>query len=156
MLEIQKNNPLHGVKLETLLTELVDHYGWEILAAEMNLNCFKSNPSIKSSLKFLRGTPWAREKVEGFYLYKYKRLPRPDDAQAELPPRDRTIPLDQKPRSPAALAAKERSEKKPIKSAGGNIWKSTQPASKKTDREKPPAVKAGKDIWGSRGKKGDN
>lgn len=97
MTEQQRNNPLHGVKLEALLTELVEHYGWEPLADAMNLNCFKSNPSIKSSLKFLRKTPWAREKVEGFYLYKFKRLPRPDDEQYALPPRDRTIPLEQQP-----------------------------------------------------------
>lgn len=104
-IEVQKNNPLHGVKLEVLLTELVDHYSWEDLADAMNLNCFKSNPSIKSSLKFLRKTPWAREKVEGFYLYKFKRLPRADDEQYELPPRDRTIPLDQQPGSPAEIIA---------------------------------------------------
>ena len=104
MLEVQKNNPLHGLKLEILLTELVDHYGWETLAGALNLNCFKSNPSIPSSLKFLRKTEWAREKVEGFYLYKFKRLPKPDDEQYELPPRDRTIPLSQKPRSPADIS----------------------------------------------------
>jgi len=106
-IEIQKNNPLHGIKLEALLTELLEHYSWEELANAMNLNCFKSNPSIKSSLKFLRKTPWAREKVEGFYLYKLKRLPRPDDEQYELPPRDRTIPLDQQPGSPAKIVAKK-------------------------------------------------
>lgn len=107
MTEVQKNNPLHGIKLEVLLNELVDHYGWEILAEDMNLNCFKSNPSIKSSLKFLRKTPWAREKVEGFYLYKFKRLPRPEDEQYALSPRDRTIPLSQQPRSPAVMSAKQ-------------------------------------------------
>ncbi|NHN39048.1 DUF2132 domain-containing protein [Pseudomaricurvus alcaniphilus] len=105
MTEEQRNNPLHGVKLEALLTELVEHYGWEALASALNLNCFKSNPSIKSSLKFLRKTLWAREKVEAFYLYKYKRLPKPDDTQYALPPRDRTVPLDQKPRSPAPITA---------------------------------------------------
>lgn len=107
MIELQKNNPLHGVKLEVLLTELVEHYGWEILAQAININCFKSNPSIKSSLKFLRRTEWAREKVESFYLYKYKRLPKPDDDQYELPPRDRAIPLNQKPRSPALIVPVE-------------------------------------------------
>lgn len=107
MIEEQKNNPLHGVKLEALLTELVDHYGWELLAQAININCFKSNPSIKSSLKFLRRTDWAREKVEGFYLYKYKRLPKPDDEQYELPPRDRMVPLNQKPRAPAVIDLKE-------------------------------------------------
>jgi uncharacterized protein (DUF2132 family) len=108
MIEEQKNNPLHGVKLEALLTDLVDHYGWEVLASEININCFKSNPSIKSSLKFLRRTEWAREKVEGFYLYKFKRLPKPDDVQYELPPRDRIVPLDQKPRSPAEIKPRDR------------------------------------------------
>ncbi len=99
----QENNPLHGVKLEIVLTELVDHYGWDILAAALNLNCFKNNPSIKASLKFLRKTQWAQEKLEGFYLYKFKRLPKPDDTQYELAPRDRIIPQEHKPRSPAVL-----------------------------------------------------
>lgn len=99
-LEVQRNNPLHGVKLEVLLTELVEHYGWDVLADTLKMNCFKSNPSVKSSLKFLRKTDWAREKVEGFYLYKYKALPRPDDEQYALPPRDRTIPMEQQPSSP--------------------------------------------------------
>lgn len=64
----QPNNPLHGVKLVTILEELVNRYGWENLANRININCFKSNPSIKSSLKFLRRTPWARNKVEQLYL----------------------------------------------------------------------------------------
>ena len=60
----QINNPLHGITLEKVVTGLVDYYGWEALSREIDINCFKSNPSIKSSLKFLRKTPWAREKVE--------------------------------------------------------------------------------------------
>lgn len=64
----QPNNPLHGVKLVTILESLVAHYGWERLARKIDINCFKSNPSIKSSLKFLRQTPWARDKVEQLYL----------------------------------------------------------------------------------------
>lgn len=64
----QANNPLHGITLEQLLIELIDHYGWEELASHININCFKSDPSIKSSLKFLRKTPWAREKVESLFL----------------------------------------------------------------------------------------
>ncbi len=64
----QPNNPLHGVKLATIMEKLVDHYGWDGLADRININCFKSDPSIKSSLKFLRRTPWAREKVERLYL----------------------------------------------------------------------------------------
>jgi len=64
----QPNNPLHGIKLATILESLVEHYGWEELALNININCFKKNPTIKSSLKFLRRTPWAREKVERLYL----------------------------------------------------------------------------------------
>jgi len=64
----QPNNPLHGVKLATILETLVEQLGWEKLAAKININCFKKDPSIKSSLKFLRRTPWARDKVEQLYL----------------------------------------------------------------------------------------
>ena len=71
----QKNNPLHGLTLERIVTQLVDAYGWEELGQHVNINCFTINPSIQSSLKFLRKTPWAREKVESFYLYsKRKKL----------------------------------------------------------------------------------
>jgi len=64
----QPNNPLHGITLEKVVTQLVDEYGWDELAQRININCFKSNPSIKSSLKFLRRTPWAREKVERLFI----------------------------------------------------------------------------------------
>jgi len=64
----QPNNPLHGVKLVNILDYLVEEYGWEGLARRVKINCFISNPSVKSSLKFLRKTPWAREKVEQLYL----------------------------------------------------------------------------------------
>lgn len=64
----QPNNPLHGVKLVDIVETLVDHYGWEQLAFQININCFKNNPTVKSSLKFLRRTPWARAKVEALYL----------------------------------------------------------------------------------------
>ena len=59
---------LHGITLESLLTRLVEHYGWDGLAKRIDINCFASDPSIKSSLKFLRKTPWARTKVEELYL----------------------------------------------------------------------------------------
>lgn len=62
------NNPLHGITLESLLTELVDHLGWEELGRRIPIRCFNSDPSIKSSLTFLRRTPWARAKVESLYL----------------------------------------------------------------------------------------
>ena len=65
----QANNPLHGLKLATIVESLVEYYGWEELSEEININCFKNDPSINSSLKFLRKTPWAREKVESLYLY---------------------------------------------------------------------------------------
>lgn len=64
----QHNNPLHGVKLADILTALVAHYGWAELAKRIPINCFSSDPSIKSSLTFLRRTPWARDKVEALYL----------------------------------------------------------------------------------------
>jgi len=64
----QPNNPLHGVTLEMILTFLVQAYGWEKLNDQIRINCFFENPSIKSSLKFLRKTPWARKKVEDLYL----------------------------------------------------------------------------------------
>ena len=64
----QKNNPLHGVKLAEILEALVTEYGWEELGYRIDIRCFNYDPSIKPSLKFLRRTPWAREKVERLYL----------------------------------------------------------------------------------------
>lgn len=68
MSETQVNNPLHGVTLEKVVTELAARYGWEELAIRIDINCFKSDPSVKSSLKFLRKTPWARAKVEALFM----------------------------------------------------------------------------------------
>lgn len=68
MSEPRSNNALHGVTLEMMLTRLVECYGWEELGSMINIKCFTHEPSIKSSLKFLRRTPWAREKVERLYL----------------------------------------------------------------------------------------
>ncbi|QDH78915.1 DUF2132 domain-containing protein [Echinicola soli] len=72
-MEEQPNNPMHGVKLEQIVTVLVKYYGWENLADRVPINCFISNPSIKSSLKFLRRTPWARAKVEALYMDLLKK-----------------------------------------------------------------------------------
>jgi uncharacterized protein (DUF2132 family) len=69
----QPNNPLHGVTLEQIVTKLVDHYGWDGLAERIDINCFKSDPSIKSSLTFLRKTQWARDKVESLYITTFKK-----------------------------------------------------------------------------------
>ena len=98
-----KNNPLNGVSLKKLLIEIEAHYGFEILFAYLNINCFKTNPSIESSVKFLKKTGWAREKVEAFYMYQYKNLPRACSEQFLLPPRDRIIPEDDVPGEPAEL-----------------------------------------------------
>lgn len=68
MTDTQSNNPLHGVTLETIVTRLVERYGWAELGRRIPIKCFTSDPSIKSSLKFLRTTPWARAKVEALYL----------------------------------------------------------------------------------------
>ena len=65
---IQHNNPLHGVTLEFIVTTLVAHYGWDDLANRIPVRCFSNDPSVASSLKFLRKTPWARTKVEALYL----------------------------------------------------------------------------------------
>lgn len=64
----QPNNPLHGITLETILNHLVQQYGWDELGRRITIKCFTNDPSIKSSLKFLRRTPWARKKVEDLYL----------------------------------------------------------------------------------------
>lgn len=64
----QPNNPLHGITLEMIITRMVEHYGWEEMGRLIGIRCFNNDPSIKSSLKFLRKTPWARKKVEDLYL----------------------------------------------------------------------------------------
>ncbi|MGV8933800.1 MAG: VF530 family DNA-binding protein [Gallionellaceae bacterium] len=68
MADIQPNNPLHGISLEKILNHLLAQYGWEKLGKIIEIRCFTVDPSIKSSLKFLRQTPWARAKVEDLYL----------------------------------------------------------------------------------------
>ena len=88
MTDKQPNNPLHGITLEQLLTQLVDHYGWESLGEHININCFKSDPSIKSSLKFLRKTLWAREKVERLYIVMQSKLLTPSDPPSDPPAAD--------------------------------------------------------------------
>ena len=72
----QSRNPLHGVTLERMLTELVDHFGWETMGRRIQIRCFTSDPSIGSSLRFLRRTPWAREKVERMYLFMLRERAR--------------------------------------------------------------------------------
>jgi uncharacterized protein (DUF2132 family) len=75
-MNVQAGNPLHGLTLETIVTALAAHYGWEELGQRINIKCFTSEPSVASSLKFLRKTPWAREKVEGLYLFMLREVKR--------------------------------------------------------------------------------
>ncbi|MCK5679905.1 VF530 family DNA-binding protein [bacterium] len=120
-----KNNPLHGVGLKSLLIEMVYQYGFEILFAYLNINCFKTNPCVDSSVKFLKKTDWAREKVEAFYLYEFKNLPRASSEQFLLPPRERIIPEDQAPGNPKELSledAERLRERRANKSAVKKQW----------------------------------
>lgn len=115
-----KNNPLHSLSLKKMLIELTEHYGFDILYAYLNINCFNNNPSIASSVKFLKKTDWAREKVEGFYLYSFKNLPKASHQQYQLSPRDRIIPDDQTVGKPAELSLEDATqlrEKREIRAA---------------------------------------
>ncbi|MDZ7923153.1 MAG: VF530 family DNA-binding protein [Marinagarivorans sp.] len=126
-----KNNPLHGVSLKTLLTEMVEYYGFNIIYAYLNINCFKTNPSIESSVKFLKKTDWAREKVEAFYLYQFKSLPRASEDQFQFPPRDRIVPQGQIPGEPAVLSLEdaERLREKRAKRTADHDTKKPRPRS---------------------------
>jgi uncharacterized protein (DUF2132 family) len=73
MINEQPNNPLHGVTLEMILAHLTEQYGWEDLGRRIPIQCFRKDPSVKSSLKFLRRTPWARKKVEELYLHSLRK-----------------------------------------------------------------------------------
>lgn len=74
MSEPQTNDPLHGVTLEQIVNNLVEYYGWDKLAARIDIRCFSKDPSVQSSLKFLRRTPWARKKVENLYIATQRRV----------------------------------------------------------------------------------
>lgn len=96
----QSNDPLHGVTLKALLEDLVFRYGWPGLAERIDINCFKSDPSVRSSLKFLRKTPWARTKVERLYITDKQRLERnrkrsereaQQATQESVPPTEETV-----------------------------------------------------------------
>ncbi len=89
------NDPLHGLTLETLLNRLVEKYGWEVLGQKIRIRCFTNDPSISSSLRFLRKTPWAREKVEKLYLCMQGDSPLRDKSPSNLirPVPPGTVPL---------------------------------------------------------------
>ena len=78
MTERQNKNPLHGITFAMILNQLVSQYGWEELGRQINIRCFTHDPSLTSSLKFLRKTPWAREKVESLYLFMLRERKRND------------------------------------------------------------------------------
>lgn len=102
-IEEQQNSPLHGLSAEGMMTELVEFYGWEILYAAIGLKCFKMLPTIPSCLTFLSKTEWARHKVENFYLYRFKGMPKARDEQFDLKPRERGFANGIKPREPIPL-----------------------------------------------------
>lgn len=110
----QANNPLHGIKLETIITDLVARYGWEELGERIKIRCFTHDPSIKSSLRFLRKTDWAREKVEYLYL-KANKLPLPvkSETSTSAPNRAKAAP-------PKSMA----SNKKPSKGTEPTVTES--------------------------------
>ena len=88
-------NPLHGITLQMMVTQLVEHYGWEMLGRMIPINCFNWQPSIKSSLVFLRRTPWAREKVEALYLDSLPDMQAPPPGEGEAPqPAEGEVPKE--------------------------------------------------------------
>jgi len=102
MTDKKQHNPLYGLKLELLLTEISASYGWELLSDALHIDRFQYHTGMKTTAKFLRSNQWAREKVENFYLYQYKNLPFPDDKQLTIPPRDRHIDCAQQ-QNPAEI-----------------------------------------------------
>ncbi|MDO6611731.1 VF530 family protein [Shewanella sp. 1_MG-2023] len=106
----QANNPLHGIKLETIVNDLVDKYGWEELGSRINIRCFNDNPSVKSSLKFLRKTEWARDKVEYLWL-KMNKLPLPAPK-----------PYVEKEQEPSTSSAKSAHSNKSTEGVNASIW----------------------------------
>lgn len=119
----QSNNPLHGIKLETIITYLVEKYGWEELGERINIRCFTHDPSIKSSLRFLRKTEWARDKVEYLYL-RANKLPLPppkaDSSQAAKKPAAKiaTKKTNQTPADKSAKSDKPNTDDK----VNSHIW----------------------------------
>jgi len=103
MSEQDRNNPLHGVGLDAMFSELLRHYHWEILSEQLKFKCLDNHPSFAAATKFLKKTKWAREKTEAFYLYRFKRLPIPSDEEHLLPPRERSFKDGLEPKEPAVI-----------------------------------------------------
>ena len=105
MTDKKPNNPLYGLKMDVLLTEISEHYGWELLSEALRIDRFQNHTGMRSTVKFLRNNQWAKEKVENFYLYQYKNFPCPDDKQLSIAPRDRFIPAEQRAGEPVEITA---------------------------------------------------
>ncbi|TEW55934.1 DUF2132 domain-containing protein [Psychromonas sp. RZ22] len=99
-----QNNPLYGLKLEILLTEISEHYTWPGLSKALRIDRFDFHTGMKSTCKFLRNNQWAREKVETFYLHEFKAYPYPEPKLLAKPPRDRHIPEDQVEGTPEIIS----------------------------------------------------
>ncbi|MEZ9237448.1 VF530 family DNA-binding protein [Shewanella sp. 10N.286.52.A9] len=139
MVELQRNNPLHGLKSETMVAELVDFYDWKILYAALRLECFNNNPSLESCLKFLKKTEWARERVESFYLYRFKSMPKGSAAQFELKPRERGFADGIVPRKPQELTVELIAEMREKATADYEEMKRNNSRPNKYGKDKPRA-----------------
>lgn len=102
-----QNSPLHGLSAEIMLTELVEFYGWQVLDAAIDLKCLRIQPTIPSCLAFLKKAEWARNRVEDFYLYQFKQMPKPSEEEQELKPRERGFPKGVLPKAPRPLTVKK-------------------------------------------------
>ncbi|VGO15013.1 DNA-binding protein [Pontiella desulfatans] len=109
-----QNSPLHGLSAETMLTELVEFYGWAVLDAAIDLKCFRIQPTIPSALAFLKKAEWARNRVEDFYLYGFKGMPKASEQELELKPRERGFPDGVAPKKPKPLSIKEARAMAPV------------------------------------------
>lgn len=116
-IEELQNSPLHGLSDETVLSELVEFYGWAVLDAAVDLKCFRIKPTVPSCLVFLKKAEWARNKVEDFYLYCFKGMPKPTEAELEIKPRERGFPKGVLPKKPKLLSV-EKAEKIELAEAG--------------------------------------
>ena len=105
MSDKKSTNPLYGLKMDQLLTELSEHYGWALLSEALNIDRFQFHTGMKSTIKFLRNNQWAKDKVENFYLYQYKNFPCPDDKQLAIAPRDRFMSEQPQEGGPATITA---------------------------------------------------
>lgn len=145
-----KANPLHGVGLKSLLIELVNYYGFDILFAYLNINCFKTNPSIDSSVTFLKKADWAREKVEAFYMYEFKNLPKASEEQFQFPPRDRIVPEDQTPGAPAVLSLEDAAKLHEKRSKKAAAYRSGSGSGKNYGAKQKPRYSNNRDKVGIR------